>query len=991
MSRNTFAIALAASALSMCAFATDYYWIGGESGEWASGSNWSLSEGGDAAEAYPNGVDKDSAVFDASAAFTMSTGINVSNITIAANCRVQFASSTSYQALQVANVIGESTSVLALSNARLVAGIDNAAIGGQVEIVEGTQNGIYGNSGKGLVVNANIIGSGELYFRNNATKGSRGGVSLYGDNSGFSGTAHILMAQGSDMMGTTGYATSFKWMTLESGSASARWIIEGADGTNGPKFPEATLTSEANPFKLGTLEGSKNIAGGINSVFYLQVGGANDFEYTGTISRGSSSNGTKLIKVGTGTMTFGGTLESKNSVSSITIKEGSFKFGASGSIPDGGIIMAGGVLKAAEEDGVKIDPSAKISTASTAAIIYDDEGDDTTWAKIGAVTTGLTKRGSGTLTVQAASYTGETKVEAGRLVLPAGMTVSKLEVADGATIGVYTTESYSEPTAVLTISEVAEGTDISKVIPNTATTAFTFETDSETGVVTVKATRAALVFTWTGAEDTAWENPANWLVNNAAVTEVPTAVDTALFPAKAEGVWTVSVASDTHISAMTNNAPVTLSGEGDIYLGSVGSELEEAPVLTLGDDATIRSENVDGGTLKVDVPVCITASADHPAQIGGRWMKSSGGSSSLYLNQALTGTGSVMVFCSRGGIYFNGDNSEFAGTLEVKDDSSSSVSGGLRTAPEFVNANSTSAKAVWTINNGASSTLKGSGTTYCFGALNGSIQLNTTQSNYQNNTLEIGARDDVDSTLEGNFFANSYINLVNNRGNTIRKVGNSTLTTKAIHVKAYELNGGLTVLDHDRAVHTRWNGEKTEVTEETAEAESCYNIPITFGGGALALGDDVTADPSANIVNSQSAIVFSNATDRTFATALAASNVGGFTKKGAGTLTLSAAPLYTGATKVEDGKLVVNGAINLEDGSAMYIDDLSVLDDEANYPVFLEATSITGKATLAWNGAEPLDEAGAKKLAKFKVQKMSTSDGQCLTIGSAVGFYIRLR
>ena len=33
------------------------------------------------------------------------------------------------------------------------------------------------------------------------------------------------------------------------------------------------------------------------------------------------------------------------------------------------------------------------------------------------------------------------------------------------------------------------------------------------------------------------------------------------------------------------------------------------------------------------------------------------------------------------------------------------------------------------------------------------------------------------------------------------------------------------------------------------------------------------------------------------------------TKKGAGTLTLSAAPLYTGTTRVEDGKLVVDGEL----------------------------------------------------------------------------------
>lgn len=182
------------------------------------------------------------------------------------------------------------------------------------------------------------------------------------------------------------------------------------------------------------------------------------------------------------------------------------------------------------------------------------------------------------------------------------------------------------------------------------------------------------------------------------------------------------------------------------------------------------------------------------------------------------------------------------------------------------------------------------------------------QTKYKENTLEIGHRDDVDSDLSGNFFENAYVNLAGARGNTIRKIGNSTLTTRAVRVRAYELNGGLTVLDHDRAVHTRWNvvnSKVSEVTDETAEAEYVYNIPIRFGGGVLALSDSVTADPSINITNSTAAIAFSNDTDRAWATALHASNVGGLTKKGSGTLTLSAVPQYAGFTKVEDGTLVV--------------------------------------------------------------------------------------
>lgn len=55
-----FAAVIAAGASS--ALATDYYWIGGASSEWANGANWSETAGGAAANAYPNSGE-DTAVF----------------------------------------------------------------------------------------------------------------------------------------------------------------------------------------------------------------------------------------------------------------------------------------------------------------------------------------------------------------------------------------------------------------------------------------------------------------------------------------------------------------------------------------------------------------------------------------------------------------------------------------------------------------------------------------------------------------------------------------------------------------------------------------------------------------------------------------------------------------------------------------------------------------------------------------------------------------
>ena len=78
---------VATCALCACsAHATAYYWIGGASGEWANGSNWSLTDGGAAANAYPSDYSVDEATVAAAATITLpSSNANVSNLYVNAN------------------------------------------------------------------------------------------------------------------------------------------------------------------------------------------------------------------------------------------------------------------------------------------------------------------------------------------------------------------------------------------------------------------------------------------------------------------------------------------------------------------------------------------------------------------------------------------------------------------------------------------------------------------------------------------------------------------------------------------------------------------------------------------------------------------------------------------------------------------------------------------------------------------------------------------
>jgi autotransporter-associated beta strand protein len=87
---------------------------------------------------------------------------------------------------------------------------------------------------------------------------------------------------------------------------------------------------------------------------------------------------------------------------------------------------------------------------------------------------------------------------------------------------------------------------------------------------------------------------------------------------------------------------------------------------------------------------------------------------------------------------------------------------------------------------------------------------------------------------------------------------------------------------------------------------------ITFGGGTLQYGAGITDDYSSRVANSTGAIsVDTNGETIVWASALDATNTGGLIKGGAGSLALSGANAYTGATDVQAGTLTVGSSTAL--------------------------------------------------------------------------------
>jgi autotransporter-associated beta strand protein len=153
---------------------------------------------------------------------------------------------------------------------------------------------------------------------------------------------------------------------------------------------------------------------------------------------------------------------------------------------------------------------------------------------------------------------------------------------------------------------------------------------------------------------------------------------------------------------------------------------------------------------------------------------------------------------------------------------------------------------------------------------------------------------------------------------------------------------------------------------------------ITFTGGTLQFSSANTNDYSARFLNSTAAIALdTNNQSLTLANSINGSNQGGLAKLGTGTLILTAANTYAGATTVGAGTLQLGNADSLPGTTAVTIGgaDAGSLDLQTN------TVDVAGLAFAGAGGTLALSLAGSGPYGNLTVSGSAVLNGGSLWIG----------
>ncbi len=302
---------------------------------------------------------------------------------------------------------GGTTAVLTTTGtAALQSGLVSARLGGSVA------------AGISKTTGGRVTLSADNTFTSTSIALSAGYLNLQNSNAlGASGTTLTTTITSGAVMELQGNITlpSTKLITANGTGVNNVGAIRNISDTNAI---QATLTLGSSGVRVNSDSGSLTIPSVSGNARSLIVGGAGDTTITGAIA---TTSGT-LTKDGAGTLTLSG---ANTFTGSLTLSGGTIVANATAALGSGGVnntlIFNGGTLQAS---GNITSPVNRAVTLTQTAII-DTNGNDVSFAGTVGSAAGLTKLGSGTLTLTGVTTLGgELTISNGTFVAPANLTVT---------------------------------------------------------------------------------------------------------------------------------------------------------------------------------------------------------------------------------------------------------------------------------------------------------------------------------------------------------------------------------------------------------------------------------------------------------------------------------------------------------------------------------------------------------------------------------------